>query len=87
MAVAHEWKVQQDSFGTDFVILGSLSWAILWLWYIFYCPEQWKVRQHEKSDNTGNPKLLYIIFSWQTALLTNYWCLDYNFNSTKSCSI
>jgi len=48
MAVAHEWKVQQDSFGTDFVILGSLSWAILWLWYVFYYPEQWNGRQHEK---------------------------------------
>jgi hypothetical protein len=25
VAVAHEWKAQQGLFGTDFVILGSLS--------------------------------------------------------------
>jgi len=29
VAVAHEWKVQQGSFGTEFGILGSSSWAIL----------------------------------------------------------
>ena len=60
VAVADDWKVQQGSFG----ILGSSSWAILWLWYIFYYPEQWNGKKHKKSDNTGSPELLYRVFSW-----------------------
>ena len=68
MAVANDWKVQQGSFDTEFGILGSSSWAILWLWYIFDYPEQWNGGKLKKSDNTGSPELLYIVFRWHIAL-------------------